>query len=247
MEWKAVNDRFTGIYGEGTTEAILRLSSTANLTEDSTGLTPALAIKFLIDGHQSENIFGMPNFDGLYLDEETGEDYRSWNFFEGTFRNRVEPFKTFCEKRSVQAKMLEKNARPLGTSISIPAYYVNKKFLHDETPLPIGKPDTLQVEMEDRDKYQFPYELQFEGVHDFPDDRDDEWYDRLRWHFNEQCNADSEGHCANGVKIYDVYAWTAPFGHTDLNGEERERIKIAEINLTTKLYTSLAGDERLFF
>ena len=101
--------------------------------------------------------------------------------------------------------------------------------------------------MEDREKYQFPYELQFEGVHDFPDDRDYEWHDRLKWHFNDQCDADSEGHCANGVKIYDVYAWTAPSGHTDLNGEERERIKIAEINLTTKLYTSLTGDERLFF
>ena len=45
----------------------------------------------------------------------------------------------------------------------------------------------------------------------------------------------------------DVYAWTAPEGLKDLFGEERERVKIATIELQTKLYTSEAGDNRLFF
>ena len=45
----------------------------------------------------------------------------------------------------------------------------------------------------------------------------------------------------------DVYAWTAPEGVNDLNGEPRERVKIAEIELKTKLYTSEAGDGRLYF
>ena len=33
----------------------------------------------------------------------------------------------------------------------------------------------------------------------------------------------------------------------DLNGKEGERVKIATIELQTKLYTSEAGDNRLFF
>lgn len=75
-----------------------------------------------------------------------------------------------------------------------------------------------------------------------------EWYNRLKDHFNEKCeDENNDGHCESGVKIFDVYAWTAPEGANDLNDEPRERVKIAEINLKTKLYTSKAGDERLFF
>ena len=46
----------------------------------------------------------------------------------------------------------------------------------------------------------------------------------------------------------DVYAWTAPEGKLDLNENPRgDRIKIATIELQTKLYTSEEGDNRLFF
>ena len=44
-----------------------------------------------------------------------------------------------------------------------------------------------------------------------------------------------------------VYAWTAPEGMTDLNGNEPKREWIATIELQTKLYTSEAGDNRLAF
>jgi hypothetical protein len=34
----------------------------------------------------------MPNFTGQYLNEETGDYYTSWDFFEAPFKSRVEPF-----------------------------------------------------------------------------------------------------------------------------------------------------------
>jgi hypothetical protein len=34
----------------------------------------------------------MPNMTGKYRDAATQEEYSSWDFFHGTFKNRVEPF-----------------------------------------------------------------------------------------------------------------------------------------------------------
>ena len=74
------------------------------------------------------------------------------------------------------------------------------------------------------------------------------WHESIRDHFNSQC-ADSrgKGDCDNKVKVMDVYAWTAPEGERDLNGDARERVKIGEIRLLSQLITSKAGDERLYF
>ena len=44
------DSQFTGIYGSGTDTAVLRISETGMLTEDSPGHHPSVAIKFLIDG-----------------------------------------------------------------------------------------------------------------------------------------------------------------------------------------------------
>ena len=52
------------------------------MTEDSTGLLPAVAVKALRDGARSQNVLGMPSF----------HPTDSWNFFENDFINRVEPF-----------------------------------------------------------------------------------------------------------------------------------------------------------
>jgi len=41
---------YTGIFAEGSTNAIIRYSQTPNLTTAHSGLLPSLAIKFLIDG-----------------------------------------------------------------------------------------------------------------------------------------------------------------------------------------------------
>ena len=74
---------YSGIYGEGSNTVILRLSETTNLNEDSNGLMPSLALKFLVDGAKSQNIFAMSSF------LSSG----SWNFFENPMTNRVEPFR----------------------------------------------------------------------------------------------------------------------------------------------------------
>jgi hypothetical protein len=59
-------------------------------------------------------------------------------------------------------------------------------------------PETTK-ESKDYTKYQFPFELHYEGVHKFGDvDRDSgNWYDMIKTHFNDQCNdVGLDGHCA---------------------------------------------------
>ena len=109
---------------------------------------------------------------------------------------------------------------------------------------------TTNREAKDRSKYQFPFQLEYEGVPYFnSENAGDDWHVAMRNHFNALCvDTDNDGHCENdGIKVLDVYAWTAPEGEVDLNGNPREYLKIGEINLKTKLYSSQAGDSRLFF
>ena len=77
VEWRPVsNDQgitFSGMYEQGSHHAIMRLSQTRNLSDESEGLLPSMALKFLIDYKKSENLFAMPNFTGLYENEETVE------------------------------------------------------------------------------------------------------------------------------------------------------------------------------
>ena len=84
VEWKPVEnmENYTGIYETGSQAVLLRLSQTKNLTAYSPGLLPSLALKFLRDGDESENLFAMPNF--------TGTD--SWDFFQQPLKNKVAPF-----------------------------------------------------------------------------------------------------------------------------------------------------------
>jgi len=44
---------YTGIYQTGSEQVILRFSETAFLTDYSPGLTPSMALKFLIDDRES--------------------------------------------------------------------------------------------------------------------------------------------------------------------------------------------------
>lgn len=83
ISWVPVSDNgYTGFYADGSTNAYIRFSQTLNLTSASSGLLPALAIKFLRDGFVSENVFGMPSF------KETD----SWDFFENTMMSRLAAF-----------------------------------------------------------------------------------------------------------------------------------------------------------
>ena len=52
------------------------------MTDDSTGLLPAVAVKALRNGARSQNVLGMPSF----------HPTTSWNFFDADMINRVEPF-----------------------------------------------------------------------------------------------------------------------------------------------------------
>lgn len=83
VTWNPVEgNRFTGMYETGSDTAILRISETTMLHELSSGLLPSLAIKFFIDGRESENLLAMPSF----------ESTSSWNFFDAPLKSRVEPF-----------------------------------------------------------------------------------------------------------------------------------------------------------
>ena len=193
IEWKPVRDpdtgatRFSGIYNEGTETAILRLSESRNLHEKSKGLLPSIAIKFLTDYTHSENIFGMPNFTGIYTDEETGEEYSSWNFFEKTLKSRLDRLPDDgCHRESLEAKMLEANREPYATGVSAPAFWTTRSGVAPDgtTHEQMLVEETDKSLKNDRETYQFPFQLEYEGVQNFPDDREEEWYDRLRYHFN---------------------------------------------------------------
>lgn len=85
------------MYETGSDTAILRISETAMLHELSPGLLPSMAIKFFIDGRESENLLAMPSF----------ESTSSWNFFDAPLKSRVEPFTNQCEIRTIEKKLAE--------------------------------------------------------------------------------------------------------------------------------------------
>lgn len=83
ISWVPVLDNgYSGFYAEGSTNAYIRFSQTVNLTTESNGLLPSLAIKFLRTGDMSVNLFAMPSF------KETD----SWDFFDNTMMSRLAPF-----------------------------------------------------------------------------------------------------------------------------------------------------------
>jgi hypothetical protein len=111
IAWESTGDHpYTGMYASGTDHAVLRFSETTNLHENSTGLLPSMAIKFLRDGVKSDNLFAMPQF--------TSTD--SWNFFKMPMRNRVQGFTMEdnpVEYQTIQKKLIEGSPRPFGTAI----------------------------------------------------------------------------------------------------------------------------------
>ena len=84
VSWIPMTDRYTGMYASQQDEVIMRLSETQMLTDESKGLHPSLALKFLVDGERSSNLFastGMKPTD-------------SWDFLDKRYamKNRLEPF-----------------------------------------------------------------------------------------------------------------------------------------------------------
>ena len=86
----------------------MRISEAQAITSESTGLTPAAAFKFMIDGKISENILVQNSF--MQSD--------SWNFFKKPLANRVTPFdpvENEIQFKTVHRKLLEANAVPYAT------------------------------------------------------------------------------------------------------------------------------------
>lgn len=80
VSWLPVEGNgYTGFYEKGSNNIIMRLSEAQNLTELSTGLTPAAAFKFFVNGIESQNVLVQNSF--------MASD--SWNFFENPLANRV--------------------------------------------------------------------------------------------------------------------------------------------------------------
>merc|ERR1711971_1136681 len=53
---------YSGIQDTGAEDIIMRFSETGMIHEDSKGLKPSVAFKFLRDGIESDNIVAMPSF-----------------------------------------------------------------------------------------------------------------------------------------------------------------------------------------
>jgi len=84
-------------------------------------------------------------------------------------------------------------------------------------------------------RFHAPFGLEYESTTHLANDNLEPWYDRIKNEWNPSIENNTE------KPFIDVYAWTAP---ESLGGK---RVKIAELVLKSKLYTSKTGDQRLFF
>jgi hypothetical protein len=151
---------FTGIYAEGSNSVILRLSETNNLSDEAMGLTPSIALKFIVDNWRSNNLFAMSSF----------KESDSWNFFENQMSNRVSPFSAhddFIEFNTMHKKLLEGSRCPYGTGVS---HIANK-----------GNDGELVGERTDvRTPYELHYTSPFKAALDEDDIQGQVWYKQLQ-------------------------------------------------------------------
>ena len=138
---------------------IIRFSETTNLTSESGGLLPSMALKAFVKRRASVNIVAMPFF--------TSTD--SWNFMENNFKTRVDGFtEDSTEYATIRKKLVEGARSP----------YVNG-FGHWG-----DRYDTAVLVDGD---VSIPYELQFKPYHTFSSEKEynedgtqNMWYDQLR-------------------------------------------------------------------
>lgn len=85
------NSTYTGIF-EGADNVLIRLSATDIVADGISGSTnPSIALKFLRDGEDSGNQFGMVSFEGT----------TSWNFFENPFMTHLPVFEHDCGPKTL--------------------------------------------------------------------------------------------------------------------------------------------------
>jgi len=121
--------------------------------------------------------------------------------------------------------MISGNPFPYATSVMFPACHDTSDYLDPQVIDPWAADSGFKA----------PYGLEYVGAKNFPNDREENWYDRLKNHWNPSIDAGVE------EPFIEVFAWTAP---PTLDGR---KVKIADIVLKSKLFTSTAGDQRLFF
>ena len=150
------NSGMSGMLGEGSDTVLLRFSETGMLHEESKGLTPAVAIKFLRDGTISSNIVAQSSF----------QNSGSWNFFKEPLRTRIDSFDPEEDQiwiDTLQQKLLDNSAKPFLMSFS-ETFTMN----NDGTDVPF------------EDFGMIPYELQFESPYQFSDTKTDTpWHEQL--------------------------------------------------------------------
>lgn len=144
---------YTGILGSGSDTVLMRFSESGFLHEESEGLTPSVAFKFLKDGVESDNVVAQHSF----------KNSGSWNFFKNPLKTRVLPFDELDDGLwidTVEQKFFDATNKPFFMGISH-LYRSN----NDGTEV-----DETLIE-------HIPYELEFESHYQFPNERmQQEWW-----------------------------------------------------------------------
>ena len=173
---------YTGTFASGSTEALLRLSETDMLNEESSGLKPSLALKLLRDGQVSDNIMGMPSFEGS----------NSWNFFQSPFRSRVAAFGTnTCPDLTIRKKLATSSRWPFSCGYSRVAQH-----LQDGSEIT----GDLSMPYEISFRVNEPYASMFSHTKEFDSDGNQvSWLEQM-------------GRLERGAELFTVEALTAPVG-----------------------------------
>lgn len=155
--------QYTGFYGQKTKGNVLRFSQTSNLTEADTGLLPSVAMKFLIDGTYSQNIFGMPSF----------KSTNNWNFFGQNMKSRLEHFVPMDDEGDMNDQLAIDTLINKLTEGSVFAYSTavgNPARIH---------PDGTKINNEDA---RIPWQLEFSSQYkdfDYKETNERNWIERL--------------------------------------------------------------------
>ena len=202
----------------------MRISESANLTSATRRLRPSIALKYMVDGMHSKNIFG--------AEPISMDDTKQFNFLEPTLKNRLGSFDTshpwgYIMDQTVRKKITEATKRPFGTAISHLAKYKNNgKKLRNKN-------------------VKVPYEMMFESpIKDnwnslFMDESfclsnpDDDLCDVTQWykHLQNAVNVDDT--------IYEIYGLTEPVHSTDTEAEAAaKKIKLGDVVMRSDLIMS---------
>ena len=145
VRWEPINgaNGFGGLLAQSNSDILLRFSETGMLHEESAGLTPSLALKFVRDGTWSDNLMGMPSF----------SNSNSWNFFEKPMETAVDKFK----RRSCESETIKKILGSASITRSVFSTGVSEMVMHN-------KDGTDTISKSDFENRKFPYRLRFDAV-----------------------------------------------------------------------------------